>query len=122
MGDVALIETENMIKATSPCFFVRYDRQAPAVLARADICRATDSDRLCLEPPAASQRIGKDSSLSDRQDSFSGLFARVKINSVPTPSVLITLIFWLWALMISFTIESPRPVPFRSFPLEESIL
>ena len=40
------------------------------------------------------------------QDSFSGLFARVKINSVPTPSVLITLIFWLWALMISFTIES----------------
>ena len=55
------------------------------------------------------------------QDSFSGLFARVKINSVPTPSVLITLIFCLWALMISFTIESPRPVPFRSFPLEESL-
>ena len=29
--------------------FVRYARQAAAVLARADICRATDSERLCRE-------------------------------------------------------------------------
>ena len=48
--------------------------------------------------------------------------SRVKMNSVPTPSVLMTLIFWLWALMISFTMESPRPVPLRSFPREASIL
>ena len=49
---------------------------------------------------------------------FSALFrlVEVKMNSVPTPSVLMTLIFWLWALMISFTMESPRPVPLRSFP------
>lgn len=46
----------------------------------------------------------------------------VKINSVPTPSVLITLMFWLWALMISLTMERPSPVPFRSFPREASIL
>ena len=55
---------------------MRYARQAPAVLARAGlrsatvrakcvplarstICRATDSDRLCLELPAVSHRIGK---------------------------------------------------------------
>ena len=30
-------------------FFVRYARQAAAVLARAEICRATDSERLCRE-------------------------------------------------------------------------
>ena len=48
--------------------------------------------------------------------------SRVKMNSVPTPSVLITLMFWLWALMISLTMESPSPVPLRSFPREESIL
>ena len=59
---------------------MRYARQAPAVLARAGlrsatvrakrvplarstICRATDSDRLCLELPAVSLRIGKDSFL-----------------------------------------------------------
>ena len=65
----------------SSAFFVRYARQGTAVLARAGlrsarvrakrmplarstICRATDSDRLCLELPAVSQRIGKDSSLS----------------------------------------------------------
>ena len=29
--------------------FVRYARQAAAVLARADICRATDSEGLCRE-------------------------------------------------------------------------
>ena len=29
--------------------FVRYARQAADVLARADICRATDSERLCRE-------------------------------------------------------------------------
>ena len=33
-------------------FFARYARQATVVLARAGICRATDSDRLCLELPA----------------------------------------------------------------------
>ena len=49
-------------------------------------------------------------------------FSRVKINSVPTPSVLITLMFWWCAEMISFTMERPSPVPFRSFPREESIL
>ena len=48
--------------------------------------------------------------------------SRVKMNSVPTPSVLITLMFWLWALMISLTIDSPSPVPLRSFPREASIL
>ena len=48
--------------------------------------------------------------------------SRVKMNSVPTPSVLITLMFWLWALIISLTIDSPSPVPLRSFPREASIL
>lgn len=43
---------------------------------------------------------------------FYRAFSRVKINSVPIPSVLITLIFWSWAWMISLTIERPRPVPF----------
>lgn len=57
-------------------FNVGYARQGTAVLARAGlcpaadcsgrmplarstICRATDSDRLCLELPAVSHRIGK---------------------------------------------------------------
>ena len=47
--------------------------------------------------------------------------ASVKINSEPTPSVLTTLMFCLWVAMISFTMERPRPVPFRSLPRETSI-
>ena len=46
----------------------------------------------------------------------------VKINSVPTPSVLITLMFSLWDWIISFVMESPNPVPFLSFPRERSVL
>ena len=46
----------------------------------------------------------------------------VKVNSLPTPSVLTTLIFSPCACMISFTIARPRPVPFLSFPLERSVL
>ena len=45
--------------------------------------------------------------------SSSSFFAdncREKINSLPAPSVLITLICSPWQLIISFTIESPRPV------------
>ena len=53
---------------------------------------------------------------------FSFAFSRVKINSVPTSGVLITLIFCPWAWMISFTMDSPRPVPLRSFPREASVL
>lgn len=40
---------------------------APAVLARAGLRSATDSDRFCLELPAVSQQIGKESSLSDQK-------------------------------------------------------
>ena len=49
-------------------------------------------------------------------------FSSVNINSVPSPSVLITLIFSLWARMISLVMESPRPVPFLSLPRERSVL
>ena len=45
-----------------------------------------------------------------------------KINSVPTPSVLITLIFSPWDWMISFVMDRPRPVPFLSFPRDRSDL
>ena len=38
-------------------------------------------------------------------------FGRVKMNSVPIPSVLITSMFSLWAVRISFVMESPSPVP-----------
>ena len=55
------------------------------------------------------------------KSSISG-WGRVKINSVPTPSVLMTLIFSLWAWMISFTMARPRPVPFLSLPREASVL
>ena len=55
------------------------------------------------------------------KSSISG-WGRVKINSVPTPSVLITSIFSPWAWMISFTMERPRPVPFLSLPRERSVL
>ena len=44
--------------------------------------------------------------------------ASVKINSVPTPSVLMTLIFWLCARMISRTMDKPSPMPFLSLPRE----
>ncbi len=37
---------------------------------------------------------------------------RVKMNSEPTPAVLITSMFSPWAWMISFTMERPSPVPF----------
>ena len=47
---------------------------------------------------------------------------RVKMNSEPTPAVLITSMFSPWAWMISFTMERPSPVPFLSFPLERSDL
>ena len=49
-------------------------------------------------------------------------FGNVKINSDPTPWVLITSMFSPCAWMISFTIASPSPVPFLSFPLERSDL
>ena len=45
--------------------------------------------------------------------------ASVKINSVPTPSVLMTLIFWLCARMISRTMDKPSPMPFLSLPRED---
>ena len=47
---------------------------------------------------------------------------KVNINSVPTPSVLITSIFSLCAWRISFTMERPSPEPFLSRPLDESDL
>ena len=50
------------------------------------------------------------------------LSGRVNINSVPTPSVLMTLIFSPCAWIISFTMERPRPVPRLSFPRERSLL
>ena len=40
-------------------FFARYARKAAAVLARADICRATDSEQRCCELSVVSQRIGE---------------------------------------------------------------
>ena len=46
----------------------------------------------------------------------------VNMNSVPTPSVLMTLIFSLCVLRISLTIESPSPVPFLSLPRDKSDL
>ena len=49
-------------------------------------------------------------------------FGRVKMNSVPTPSVEITLMFSWWAFIISFVIERPRPVPFLSLPRHKSVL
>ena len=49
-------------------------------------------------------------------------FGSENTNSVPTPSVLITFTFSPWACIASFTIASPRPVPFLSFPRERSVL
>ena len=46
----------------------------------------------------------------------------VNMNSVPTPLVLMTLIFSLCVLRISLTIESPSPVPFLSLPRDKSDL
>ena len=43
-------------------FFVRYTRQAAAVLARADICRVTDSERQCRELFAVSRRSDREGS------------------------------------------------------------
>ena len=47
---------------------------------------------------------------------------RLNTNSVPTPSVLMTSIFSPCAWMISFTMESPSPVPRLSLPRERSVL
>ena len=44
------------------------------------------------------------------------------MNSEPTPSVDIRLMFSPWAWMISLVIERPNPVPFLSLPLEASVL
>ena len=46
--------------------FVRYARQAAAVLARADICRATDSERLCRELAAIRPASGCRATDSER--------------------------------------------------------
>ena len=48
-----------MTNATAPYFLCKHAGRATNLLARAGICRATDSDRLCLELPAVSDRIGK---------------------------------------------------------------
>lgn len=53
---------------------------------------------------------------------FGVVRGKVNVNSVPAPSVLVTLIFSLWAVMISFVMDNPSPVPFLSFPLERSVL
>ena len=45
-----------------------------------------------------------------------------KVNSLPMFSVLTTLIVSLCALIISFVIAKPRPVPCLSLPLEVSAL
>lgn len=50
------------------------------------------------------------------------LKASVKINSVPTPTVLTTSIVSLCACKISLVIESPRPEPFLSRPRDASDL
>ena len=50
------------------------------------------------------------------------LSGSVNINSVPTPSVLITFIFSPCACTISLTIDRPSPVPRLSFPRDKSLL
>ena len=45
-------------------------------------------------------------------------FGREKTNSVPTPTVEMTLMFSPCALMISLTMARPSPVPFLSLPRE----
>ena len=49
-------------------------------------------------------------------------FDKEKINSVPTFSILVTEISSSCATIISFTMDSPSPVPFLSFPLDISVL
>ncbi len=56
------------------------------------------------------------------QSSSSSDSGSEKINSLPAPSVLMTLIFSPWQLMISFTMDSPSPVPFLSLPRDRSDL
>ena len=53
---------------------------------------------------------------------FYSCYGSENMNSVPTPSVLITFMFSPWFSIISFVIESPSPVPFLSFPRERSVL
>ena len=45
-----------------------------------------------------------------------------KMNSVPSPSVLMTLMFSLCAWMISLVMERPRPVPFFILAADRSVL
>ena len=49
-------------------------------------------------------------------------FWREKMNSLPTPGVLTTLMCSPWALTISLTMDNPRPVPFLSLPRDRSDL
>ena len=58
---------------------------------------------------------------SSYYSSYSDL-GSVKVNSVPTPCVLTTVIFSLCAVIISFTMERPNPVPFLSLPRKRSVL
>ena len=53
---------------------------------------------------------------------YTSALLKEKMNSVPTPSVLTTLICSSCAWIISFTMESPSPVPFLSLPLDRSDL
>ena len=52
----------------------------------------------------------------------SEVFDKVNTNSVPTPSVLITSMVSPCAVIISFVIDNPSPVPFLSFPRDRSVL
>ena len=60
--------------------------------------------------------------ISDFYFAESSDIGRVKMNSVPTSVVLATVIFSSCALIISLTMDKPRPVPFLSLPREESVL
>ena len=63
----------------------------------------------------------KSFSSKDYASSFKDM-GSAKLNSVPTPSVDMQSICSLWAVIILFTILSPRPVPRLSLPLERSVL
>ena len=52
----------------------------------------------------------------------SSAIGRENMNSVPTPSVEMTLMCSSWALIISLVMERPSPVPFLSLPRERSVL
>ena len=103
-----------------------------AVNKSVNITAITDILFFISLPPCPLQRayqcmhsIHFNESLLSKFYSFSSFLSdrgRENMDSLPAPSVLITLMCSSWLLMISFTMESPSPVPFLSLPRDMSDL